>query len=169
MFTGDRSGEWLFRALYRAGFADRPTYERADDGLTLQDAWLTAAVRCAPPQNRPTPAERNACQPFLVEEFSALLPSLQVVVALGGFAWTQALRVAAEGGAGIPRPRPRFGHQAETVLALPQRDVTLLGSYHPSQQNTFTGRLEEESFGAVWSRAREILNTPQGRGGLAGR
>ena len=162
MFTGDRSGEWLFRALHRAGFADRPTYQTADDGLVLQDAWLTAAVRCAPPGNRPTPAERDACQPFLEEEFSVLLPNLQVVVALGGFAWSQVLRVAAKRGGNVPRPRPRFGHQAESVLVFPEQAVTLLGSYHPSQQNTFTGRLQEESFDAVWDRARGILQAPEG-------
>ncbi|MDT8340251.1 MAG: uracil-DNA glycosylase family protein [Longimicrobiales bacterium] len=159
MFTGDRSGAWLYRALHRAGFANQPTFERADDGLRLRDAWLTAAVRCAPPANRPTTAERDRCQPFLEEEFRLLEPGLRAVVALGSFAWNQVLRVLAARGAGVPRPRPRFGHLAEVRIPLPDRSagLPLLGSYHPSQQNTFTGRLTEDTFDAVWRRAGTLV------------
>jgi len=166
MFTGDRSGEWLFRALHRAGFASQPTWERADDGLRLRDAWLTASVRCAPPGNRPTPAERDACGPFLEEEMAILLPRLRAVVALGAFAWSQLLRVADTLGADVPSPRPRFGHLAETRIPFPGREggaLPLVGSFHPSQQNTFTGRLTQEAFDAVWSRAAELLrDAPSG-------
>lgn len=159
MFTGDRSGEWLFRALHRAGFADRPGWERADDGMTLRDAWVTASVRCAPPGNRPTPAERDTCRPFLEAELRILAPRLGAVVALGGFGWDQFLRTAEALGTALPRPRPRFGHLAETRVRLPGSVVTLLGSFHPSQQNTFTGRLTEEAFDGVWTRARALLGT----------
>ena len=171
MFTGDRSGEWLFRALHRAGFANHPTFERADDGLRLQDAWLTASVRCAPPGNRPSPEERDACRPYLDEELRILLPGLKTVVALGAFGWDQLLRSAEALGAGLPRPRPRFGHLAEVPLTFapgpanvhlraPGRTVRLVGSFHPSQQNTFTGRLTQDSFDAVWTRARQVLDAP---------
>ena len=171
MFTGDRSGEWLFRALHRAGFANQPTFQRADDGLRLHDAWLTASVRCAPPGNRPTPQERDACRPYLEEELGVLLPRLRVVVALGSFGWSQFLRVAEALGAGVSRPRPAFGHLAEaslsfapdptgTPLGPPSGTLRLLGSFHPSQQNTFTGRLTQEAFDAVWTRAREVLGVP---------
>lgn len=159
MFTGDRSGEWLFRALHRAGFANQSTFWRADDGLRLRDAWLTAAVRCAPPGNRPAPAERDACQGFLEDEMRALLPELRVMVSLGSFAWGQVLRAAEALGARVPTPRPRFGHLAETSVPFGAAGaVTLLGSFHPSQQNTFTGRLTEEAFDAVWTRSRLILD-----------
>lgn len=170
MFTGDRSGQWLFRAMHRAGFASRPSCERADDGLELRDAWLTASVRCAPPGNRPSPAERDACQPFLEDEVRMLLPRLRAVVALGSFAWSQVLRVAGSLGADLPRPRPRFGHLAEAGIRLPTaaadlpatpgRSLTLVGSFHPSQQNTFTGRLSQEAFDAVWSRGRALVEAP---------
>jgi uracil-DNA glycosylase family 4 len=160
MFTGDRSGEWLFRALHRAEFANQPTYEDPEDGLELRDLWLTAAVHCAPPGNRPTPAERDACQPFLEQETETLLPSLRAVVCLGGFAWNQVLRVAGGLGFQVPRPRPRFGHAEEVSLDHSDRTaLTILGSYHPSQQNTFTGRLTQEMFDGVWQRAKTILAT----------
>ncbi|MBA2529608.1 MAG: uracil-DNA glycosylase [Euzebyales bacterium] len=146
MFTGDRSGEWLYRALHRAGFANRPTSARRGDGLTLTDCWVTAPVRCAPPGNRPTPAERDNCAPYLQAEI-ALLP-VEVVVALGAYAWDAALRHF-----GPIRPRPRFGHGAEATAGA----VTLLGSYHVSQQNTFTGRLSEAMLDAVFARARRLL------------
>lgn len=155
MFTGDRSGDWLYRALHRAGFASQPESRSRDDGLTLTDALVTAAVRCAPPANKPTPAERDACRPWLEEELD-LLEGVRVVVALGNFAWTQALRVFKDRGCSIPSPRPRFGHGEEVTLG---DHLTLLGSYHPSQQNTFTGTLTEEMFNAVWARAR-TLATP---------
>lgn len=167
MFTGDRSGDWLYRALHRAGFANQPTSVSREDGLELRGVFVTAAVRCAPPANRPTPGERDACRPWLDAELD-LLPRVRVVVALGGFAWTQALTVLAERGHAVPAPRPRFGHGAEVRLpamgaATPDggaggtHALTLLGSYHPSQQNTFTGRLTEAMFDAVWSRARELV------------
>lgn len=170
MFTGDRSGEWLFRALYRAGFANQPRSEHRDDGLRLTDAWLTAAVRCAPPGNRPTPDERDACAPYLREELRALLPRIRVVVALGAFGWNQFLRIAPSLAFTIPTPRPRFGHAAEVTLRGADaegagrhapgagRALLLVGSFHPSQQNTFTGRLTESMFDAVWARAREAVS-----------
>ena len=165
MFTGDRSGDWLYRALHRAGFASQPTSVSRDDGLGLRDAFVTAAVRCAPPANKPTPAERDACRPWLAAELD-LLPRLRVVVALGGFAWAQALAVFGARGRVAPTPRPRFGHGAEVRLESrrqggprPGAGLVLLGSYHPSQQNTFTGTLTEAMFDAVWARARELLST----------
>jgi uracil-DNA glycosylase family 4 len=151
MFTGDRSGEWLYGALHRAGLANQATYERADDGLRLIGAYLTAVVRSAPPANKPTPAERDNCLPFLVEEL-ALLEDVRVIVPLGAFAWGGALGALAASGHSVPRPRPRFGHGAEAALG----PYVLVGSYHPSQQNTFTGKLTREMIDAVFARAREL-------------
>jgi uracil-DNA glycosylase family 4 len=151
IFTGDRSGDWLFAALWRAGYANQPTSVARDDGLELSDCFVTAAVRCAPPANRPLPEERDNCQPWLSAEFS-LLTAVRVIVCLGGFAWDVALRVLAAGGAEVPRPRPRFGHGAEVVLG----DFVVLGCYHPSQQNTFTGKLTEAMMDDVFGRAREL-------------
>ncbi len=146
MFTGDRSGEWLYRALFRAGFANRPESVSRDDGLELSGAWITAPVRCAPPQNKPTPAERDRCHPFLEREL-ALLTEVRVVLALGAFGFAEAARLfGAEG-------RPRFAHGAE--VELPEGRV-LLASYHVSQQNTFTGRLTQDMLDAVFTRAREL-------------
>jgi len=146
VFTGDRSGDWLYRALHRAGYANQPTSVWRDDGLALTDAWVAAAVRCAPPANKPTPEERDTCAPFFHREW-ALLSDVQVVVALGSFAYQA---VAALTGL---RPRPRFGHGVE--VALPD-GKTLVCSYHPSQQNTFTGVLTEPMFDAVFARARAL-------------
>ena len=146
MFTGDRSGDWLYRALHRAGYASQPRSTDRGDGLALTGAWITAPVKCAPPDNKPTPAERDACMPFMRRELVAL-DSLKVVVVLGGFAHQVVWRELGSG------PRPRFGHGAETPL-LDGR--TLLCSYHPSQQNTFTGRLTEPMLDAVFTRAREL-------------
>ena len=146
MFTGDRSGDWLYRALWRAGYANQAESERRDDGLELTGAWITSPVRCAPPANKPTPAERDACRPFLDREL-ALLIGARVFVALGQFAY-QALTTYF----GV-RPRPRFGHGVEVPLADGQ---TLLASYHVSQQNTFTGTLTEPMLDAVFSRARDL-------------
>ena len=152
MFTGDRSGDWLYRALHRSGFSNQPTSEKLGDGLELHGLLVTAAVRCAPPANKPTPEERDACSSWLDAELD-LLPHLRVIVALGGLAYTQTLRVLCARGIPVPRPRPRFGHAVEVPLT---DDLTLLASYHPSQQNTFTGKLTEAMFDQVWSRARTL-------------
>lgn len=146
MFTGDRSGDFLYAALHRAGLANQLTSTHRGDGLELHGVWITAPVRCAPPANKPTIDERDACAPFLAAEL-ALLP-MAVVVALGGFAWDAALRFLS-GPDGPPRPKPRFGHGATAEVG----GVTLLGSYHVSQQNTFTGRLTEDMLDAVLLRA----------------
>lgn len=156
MFTGDRSGDWLYRALHRAGFANQPDSTARDDGLELRDTWITAAVRCAPPGNRPTPEERDTCAEWLSREI-ALLPDLRVAVALGGFGWDALLRVLDRRGWKVPRPKPMFGHLACVELAGEDRRLSLIGSYHPSQQNTFTGRLTEVMFDAVWSAAAGLL------------
>jgi uracil-DNA glycosylase family 4 len=151
MFTGDRSADWLFGSLYRTGWANQPTSIRRDDGLRLRGAFVTAAVRCAPPANRPTTIERDTCLPFLVRELD-LLTRVEVIVALGGFAWDAVLRAVRLGSGARISPKPAFGHGAEVAL----HEVTLLGSYHPSQQNTFTGRLTEAMLDSVFQRAREI-------------
>jgi uracil-DNA glycosylase family 4 len=151
IFTGDRSGDWLFGSLWRTGFANQPTSVARDDGLTLRDCFVTAAVRCAPPANRPLPAERDNCMPYLVRELSAL-ERVGVIVCLGGFAWEVAFRALAALGVPTPKPRPRFGHGALVEL----EGWTLMGCYHPSQQNTFTGRLTEEMIDAVFTQAREL-------------
>jgi uracil-DNA glycosylase family 4 len=151
IFTGDRSGDWLFASLHRTGFANKPTSTRADDGLRLSGAYIAAAVRCAPPANKPTIEERDRCIGYFIRELP-MLRQASVIVCLGSFAWDSALRaVAMVTGARI-KPKPRFGHLAESD-AGPYR---LLGSYHPSQQNTFTGKLTEEMLDSVFSRAREL-------------
>lgn len=154
MFTGDRSGDWLYGALHRAGLASRPDSTHRDDGLELNDVVITAAVRCAPPANKPSPGERDRCAPWLHREID-LLERVRVIVALGGFAYVQALRVLAERGIPVPRPRTPFGHGVEVPL---EGAPTLLCSYHPSQQNTFTGRLTEPMFDAIWARARMLAD-----------
>ena len=156
IFTGDRSGDWLFGSMHRTGFANQPTSVSRDDGLRLTGAWVTAAVRCAPPANRPTPAERDNCLPYLVRELR-LLSSVRVVVTLGSFAWDVALRALAAVGEPRPRPRPKFGHGAETQIGR----FELLGCFHPSQQNTFTGKLTEPMIDAVFERARELAGRGQ--------
>lgn len=149
VFTGDRSGDWLYASLHRTGFANQPTSVSIDDGLQLRDLWIAAAVRCAPPANKPTPQERDACLPYAREEL-ALLPDVRVVVCLGAFAWDAALRLL-----GPVRPKPRFAHGAEVEVG----GKLLLGCYHVSQQNTFTGVLTEEMTDAVFARARELAQT----------
>jgi uracil-DNA glycosylase family 4 len=159
VFTGDRSGDWIFAALHRAGYANQPTSVDAADGLRLEGARVVAAVRCAPPDNAPTPAERDTCSAWLDRELD-LLSSVRAVLALGGFAWDAALNAALRRGWAVPRPRPKFGHSAETVLARPGRSpLYLLGSYHVSQQNTFTGRLTEPMLDAVLARARALAGS----------
>jgi len=150
VFTGDRSGDWVFRALHRAGYANQPTSVRADDGLVLTGAYVAAVVRCAPPDNKPTPVERDACVGYLRRELD-VLASVRVIVALGGFAYA-----AVAGLVGL-RPRPRFGHGVE---AGAPGGPAVVCSYHPSQQNTFTGRLTEPMFDAVFSRARALASAP---------
>jgi uracil-DNA glycosylase family 4 len=149
MFTGDRSGDFLYAALHRAGLANQPTSVHADDGLTLHDTWITAGVRCAPPANKPTPQERDTCLPWTVAELG-LLPKLRVCVCLGGFAWDVALRLRAAAGAPPPARKPRFGHD---VLFDDGDWLPMLGCFHPSQQNTFTGRLTPSMMDGVLARA----------------
>jgi uracil-DNA glycosylase family 4 len=154
LFTGDRSGDFLFESLHRTGFANQTTSRSTDDGLSLTGLYLAAVVRCAPPDNKPLPDERATCLPYLVREM-ALLPNARVIVALGAFAWDGALR--ALGGLGqTTAPRPRFGHLAEAQVGR----YEILGSYHPSQQNTFTGRLTAPMLDAVMVRARELSAAP---------
>jgi uracil-DNA glycosylase len=173
MFTGDRSGDFLYAAMWRAGLASQPAAVAREDGLRLRDAWVTAAVRCAPPANKPTPSERDTCLPWTVRELG-LLTRVRVIVCLGAFAWDAALRLSAEAGrepgrghtdvrgvgsGGRARARkPRFGHGAEHVRA----GFTLIGCYHPSQQNTFTGKLTESMIDAVFARARELAGVDDG-------
>ena len=157
-FTGDRSGEWLFAALHRARLANQPTSEHLRDGLRLAGAYVTAVNRCPPPGNRPTPEERDNCLPYLVRELR-LLAAARVLVPLGSFAWQNSLRALAELGAAIPRPRPRFAHGAELALGAEherEHRWALVGCFHPSQQNTFTGKLTEPMMDAVLRRAREL-------------
>ena len=153
VFTGDRSGDWLYAALHRAGLANQPTSVSRDDGLRLKGAYVTAVNRCPPPQNRPTTEERDNCLPYLVRELR-LLRSARVIVALGAYGWTGTLLALAELGAEVPRPRPRFGHGAEARIG----DWAMVGCFHPSQQNTFTGRLTEPMLDAVFERAAEIAS-----------
>jgi uracil-DNA glycosylase len=155
IFTGDRSGDFLCSALYATGFASQPTSVRVDDGLVLTDAYIAAAVRCAPPMNRPTIVERDNCFPYLVREIAAL-PRIRVIVALGAFGWDAALRtIAAVEVTSVPRPRPKFGHGAEVAMGR----YRLIGSFHPSQRNTFTGRLSPPMLEAVLRRAAELAGS----------
>jgi uracil-DNA glycosylase len=151
IFTGDRSGDWLFASLHRTGFASQPNSDHPGDGLELRGAYLNAVNRCAPPANRPTPAERDNCLPYLVRELE-LLRDARVIVALGSYAWDGALRALRDLGEEVPRPRARFGHGAEAPVGR----FVLIGCFHPSQQNTFTGRLTEPMMDAVFTRAGEL-------------
>ena len=154
IFTGDRSGDWLFAALYRCGLAARPTSVYAGDGQRLIGARVAAAVRCAPPENKPTPAERDTCAPWLARELDLVADHLRAIVVLGGFGWQALWPALRAAGYAVPRPRPKFGHGVEVELP---RDggagALLLGCYHPSQQNTFTGRVTEQMLDAVLTRA----------------
>jgi uracil-DNA glycosylase len=146
VFTGDRSGEWLYRALHRAGLANQPTSVARDDGLALRDCWVTVCVRCAPPGNKPTPGERDTCLPFFVDELR-LLRRARVLVCLGAFAWDGVRRALAA------PALPTFAHAAEATIA----GYSLVASYHPSQQNTFTGKLTEPMLDAIFTRARALV------------
>jgi uracil-DNA glycosylase family 4 len=156
VFTGDSSGDWLFAALHRVGLATRERSDHAGDGQTLVSTRMVATVRCAPPANKPTVAERDTCAPWINHELALLAPTLRVVVALGSFGWDGALRALAGAGFGIPRPKPRFAHAARVALPSGDRQVTLLGSYHPSQQNTFTGTLTRAMLDDVLGSARDL-------------
>jgi uracil-DNA glycosylase family 4 len=151
IFTGDRSGDFLFASLHRTGYANQPTSTGRDDGLRLRDVYVTAAVRCAPPANAPTPAERDECRPYLVRELE-LLSRLRVVVVLGAFAYGAAWAALRDRGVALPSPRPRFAHGMEVRTD----GLTVVGAFHPSQQNTFTGRLTPEMLDAVFARAQEL-------------
>lgn len=155
VFTGDRSGDWLYAALHRAGFANQPSSTARDDGLVLTDAFVSVIVRCAPPDNKPSPAERDRCIGFFVRELE-LLRDVRAIIALGAFAWDGVLRAARELDIATPKPRPAFGHGARAQLG----PYALLGSYHVSQQNTFTGRLTEPMLDAVFAAARASLTEP---------
>jgi uracil-DNA glycosylase len=161
MFTGDRSGDWLFRALYEARLANQPTSLKADDGLALTGAYITASLRCAPPANKPLPGEMLRCQPYLLEELS-LLREVRVVVALGKIGWDAYLRARRAAGLALPRPLPRFGHGARA--AMPD-GIVLLGCFHPSQQNTFTGKLTRSMLRQVFKTASRIAARAGGAGG----
>lgn len=157
MFTGDRSGDFLYAALHAVGLASQPTAVRSGDGLELYRTRVTAPVRCAPPANKPTPGERDNCRPWLARELELLRPSLRVVVVLGAFGWQALLPVLAQAGWSVPSPRPKFGHGAR-VLLRPESDgapLHLFGCFHPSQQNTFTGRLTEQMLREVLISARD--------------
>jgi uracil-DNA glycosylase len=157
IFTGDRSGDWLFAALHRAGLARLPISVSADDGQQLLGVRMLAAVRCAPPANKPTTDERDTCRPWMTRELDLLRPTLRVVVALGGFAWATLWPVLAEIGYDVPARRPAFGHLREAMLP---EGLLVLGSYHPSQQNTFTGKLTDAMLDAVFARAVEAAGAP---------
>ncbi|QHC24024.1 uracil-DNA glycosylase [Streptomyces sp. GS7] len=164
MFTGDASGDFLFAGLHAVGLASRPTATHRGDGLELYGVRVTAPVRCAPPANRPTPAERDTCRPWLVAELGLLSPGLKAVVALGGFGWRALLPALGAAGWPLPRPRPAFGHGAELTLpaAGGRPELRVLGCYHPSRRNTFTGRLTFAMLVELLTRARELAGLPAG-------
>jgi uracil-DNA glycosylase family 4 len=159
VFTGDRSGDWLFASLHRVGLAAQPTSDHAGDGQRLIDTRMVAAVRCAPPDNKPTTVERDTCAPWMDVEVALVAPHVRVVVALGSYGWDAALRSFRANGYAVPRPKPRFGHGATATIG---DHITLLGCYHPSQQNTFTGRLTEEMLDDVLGRAAALAGRSGG-------
>jgi uracil-DNA glycosylase family 4 len=162
MFTGDASGDWLYGALHRHGFASQPHSVSRDDGQTLHDTYISAAARCAPPGNKPSPAEIDHCADFLLQELEAL-QRVRVVLALGKIAFDAALRLLDENGHRIARPRPRFGHAVELVTTRASGDrpaITVLASYHPSRQNTQTGKLTLPMWNAIFTRARQLIEPP---------
>ena len=162
IFTGDRSGDWLFAALHRAGYANRPTSTHLGDGLRLTGSYIAAVVRCAPPANKPMPAERDNCLPYLERELR-LLDRVVAIVALGSFAWNGALAALRAAGHDVPRPKPRFGHGAEAAVG----PLMLLGCFHPSQQNTFTGKLTESMMDDVLQRSRALAGDRPGSATVA--
>ncbi|AFM18583.1 uracil-DNA glycosylase [Mycolicibacterium chubuense NBB4] len=159
VFTGDRSGDFLFASLYRSGLANQQTCTDSADGLELNDIRVAAAVRCAPPGNAPTPAERSTCAPWLDAEWRLTAADVRVIVALGGFAWQVALGLIRRAGGSVPTPAPKFGHGVTATLAAPDGDVVLLGCYHPSQQNTFTGRLTPAMMDETFATALSLANS----------
>ncbi|WP_328991428.1 uracil-DNA glycosylase [Kribbella sp. NBC_01245] len=158
VFTGDRSGDWLFASLYRVGLANQPTSEHAGDGLRLIGARMIAAVRCAPPANKPTPDERDTCAPWFRAELAMVLPSVRAIVCLGKFGFDATLAGLQTVGYDVPRPRPRFGHAVEYPIDGPYGEVTVIGCFHPSQQNTFTGKLTEPMTDAIFTRALTLCS-----------
>jgi uracil-DNA glycosylase family 4 len=163
VFTGDSSGDWLFASLHRVGLATQERSEHAGDGQRLVGARMVATVRCAPPANKPTVTERDTCRPWIDREITLLAPTLRVVVALGAYGWDGALRALGGAGYDVPKPRPRFGHAARVDLPRSEGGVALLGCYHPSQHNTFTGRLTPAMLDAVFASARDLADLHPGR------
>ena len=159
VFTGDSSGDWLFASLHRVGLATRERSEHAGDGQRLVGARMVATVRCAPPANKPTVTERDTCAPWINRELAVLAPGLRVVVALGAYGWDGALRALAGAGYVVPRPKPKFGHGVQVGLAGAEGEIRLLGCYHPSQHNTFTGRLTPDMLDEVFANARALAGT----------
>ena len=163
VFTGDRSGDFLFASLYRCGLASQPTSVSAGDGQRLIGARIIAAVRCAPPENKPTPEERDRCAPWLATELRMIAPAMRTIVVLGGFAWQALWPVLVQAGYQVPRPRPRFAHGAEVATrSAAGASLLVLGCYHPSQQNTFTGRVTPDMVDAIFTRARDAAGLPGG-------
>jgi uracil-DNA glycosylase family 4 len=160
VFTGDSSGDWLFASLHRVGLAIQTRSEHAGDGQRLVNARMVATVRCAPPANKPTVTERDTCMPWINRELALLSPTLRVVVALGAYGWDGALRALAGAGYDVPRPRPRFGHGVSVDIVREGHEVRLLGCYHPSQHNTFTGRLTPAMLDEVFATARDLAGIP---------
>jgi uracil-DNA glycosylase family 4 len=160
VFTGDSSGDWLFASLHRVGLATRATSEHAGDGQRLVNTRMVATVRCAPPANKPTVTERDTCMPWINRELALLAPTLRVVVALGAYGWDGALRALAGAGYAVPKPRPRFGHGVTVDVTRDDHEVRLLGCYHPSQHNTFTGRLTPAMLDEVFATARDLASIP---------
>jgi uracil-DNA glycosylase family 4 len=158
VFTGDSSGDWLFASLHRVGLASQATSVHAGDGQTLLGARMVATVRCAPPENKPTPLERDTCAPWIQQEIRLVAPSVRVVVCLGAYGWSAALRTVGTAGYDVPRPRPKFAHAAEVAVTGPSGALTVLGCYHPSQHNTFTGRLTTDMLDALFTRAKELAD-----------
>jgi uracil-DNA glycosylase family 4 len=158
VFTGDSSGDWLFASLHRVGLARQATSVHAGDGQALLGARMVATVRCAPPDNKPTPLERDTCAPWIHQELRLVAPSVRIVVCLGAYGWSAAFRAVAASGYDVPRPRPKFAHAAEVAVSGDAGSLTLMACYHPSQHNTFTGRLTTDMLDVVFSRAKTLAD-----------